>query len=289
MIRNSQPASVTVVIPCYKCTETIERAVNSIANQSLLPEAVVLVDDCSPDDTHKKLIEVQKKHHAGWIKVIRTNENGGPGTARNVGWDESTTEFIAFLDSDDSWHRRKLEIQYLLMKKYPDLALTGHLGTFHSGESSDSNLYKESHAVQRIISPKRALFFNDFITRSVMLKRDLPFRFAKNKRHSEDYQLWLEILHSGRVASVIQLPLAYSYKDEFGAGGLSSQLTKMELGEIDSLLKTLKENRYPLFIRLSSIGFSFAKYLRRCLITYFKLAKAKFKKSRPTALANLSR
>ena len=88
---------ISVVIPCFRCSATIERAVMSVAVQSVLPNEVILVDDASGDDTLSQLHRLQSRFSTGWIKIIELNTNSGAGTARNKGWDAAKSEFVAFL------------------------------------------------------------------------------------------------------------------------------------------------------------------------------------------------
>jgi glycosyltransferase involved in cell wall biosynthesis len=102
-------ASVSVIIPCYNCAGTIHRALASVASQSLRPAEVILVDDHSTDDTLQSLYRLQDRYGREWIRIIEQPVNGGPGTARNMGWNAATQTYIAFLDSDDTWHPKKIE------------------------------------------------------------------------------------------------------------------------------------------------------------------------------------
>jgi len=120
---------VSVVIPCYCCEDTIERAVVSVMSQTALPGEVILVDDASPDHgrTLSKLQELQERFRdKTHIEIIALKNNSGPSVARNAGWGTATQPYIAFLDADDAWHTQKLEIQYEWMKEHPEIALTGH-------------------------------------------------------------------------------------------------------------------------------------------------------------------
>ncbi|HEX7588324.1 MAG TPA: glycosyltransferase, partial [Anaerolineae bacterium] len=63
-------ASVSVVIPCYRCAENIARAVESVVRQTLSPAEVILVDDGSGDDTLATLRALQTRYGLAWIKVI---------------------------------------------------------------------------------------------------------------------------------------------------------------------------------------------------------------------------
>ena len=120
-------ASVSVIIPCFRCSLTIRRAVQSIVSQTLIPVEVILVDDGSGDGTLDVLHDLQREHGADWIKVFTNEKNCGPSTARNVAWASAVSDFVAFLDADDSWHPRKIEIQYNWMINNPSVLFTAHL------------------------------------------------------------------------------------------------------------------------------------------------------------------
>ena len=117
---------VSVIVPCYCCAATIETAIESVARQTARPAEVILVDDASGDDTVAALRRLHHRHGADWMKVIRQEQNGGPSVARNAGWAMATQPYLAFLDADDSWHPRKVELQYGWMAAHPEVALTGH-------------------------------------------------------------------------------------------------------------------------------------------------------------------
>ena len=100
--------SVSVVIPCFRCTGTIERAVASVAAQTRRPAEVILVDDASGDDTQKLLQKLSQHFEPGWIKLVFLEQNVGAASARNAGWDQATQTYVAFLDADDAWHPKKI-------------------------------------------------------------------------------------------------------------------------------------------------------------------------------------
>ena len=120
------PVSVSVVVPCYRCARTVERAVASVAAQTALPMEVILVDDASSDGTREALLALRERHAPGWIKLVLLDKNVGAASARNAGWEQGAGQFIAFLDADDSWHPRKLELQYAFMASHPHVAVSGH-------------------------------------------------------------------------------------------------------------------------------------------------------------------
>jgi hypothetical protein len=74
-----------------------------------------------------------------------------------------------------------------------------------------------------------------------MIRRDLPQRFLEGKSRSEDYLVWLQIVQAGNPAWRLDVPLAYRYKAPYGDGGLSGDLWKMELGELDTYRRMCRE------------------------------------------------
>lgn len=261
---------VSVIIPCYCCSETIERAVNSVMAQTMLPAELWLVDDASPDEgrTLNKLHELKEQYsHLLHIEVIALPKNGGPSVARNAGWEKATQPYIAFLDADDSWHPRKLEIQYGWMKEHPETYLTGHRCLWLKVDAYPHIPMQENGQfyVKRV-TPFSLLLSNRFSTRSVILKRDLPFRFDPLKRYSEDYLLWLQIALSGYKCCLLELPLAYLFKAPYGESGLSGDLWSMERGQLDTFYRLYKEGYISGLVWAFLILFSVAKFCRRIVL-----------------------
>ena len=258
-------AKVSVIIPCYRCADTIGRALASVVAQTLQPKEVVLVDDCSSDGTLNAIYRLQATHPDGWIKVITLTQNAGPATARNMGWDAATQPYVAFLDSDDAWHPQKIEIQYLWMCAHPEVALTGHLCRYINGssESSAGLNYETSQAQFKLVSKARLLVSNQFPTRSVMLRRELSQRFLHGKRYCEDYLLWCEICGVGLSCYRSELPLAYLFKATYGAGGLSGDLRKMQEGELDAYRRLHAKQCYGIGVFVFLTVLSWVKYIHR--------------------------
>jgi glycosyltransferase involved in cell wall biosynthesis len=268
---NVSTASVSVVIPCYRCADTIERAVKSVAEQTLKPYEVILVDDCSGDNTLEALYGLQKKYGEDWIKVIPLKENSGPGTARNVGWDASKQDYIAFLDSDDSWHPQKIEIQYSWMVNNSTAALTGHDCTQVSEKDTvPPASYSSEQANFYSVSKFKLLLSNRFPTRSVMLKRTILQRFPYGKRYSEDYHLWLDIVCSGLICYKLDWPLANLYKDSVGESGLSAAIWKMRKGELGCFSNIYTKKCIGLIMFTLLITYSLAKSARLFFILRFR-------------------
>jgi glycosyltransferase involved in cell wall biosynthesis len=259
-------ADVSVVIPCYRCSATIGRALASVATQSLLPAEVILVEDCSGDDTLSTLHTLQREYPSGWIEVISLPENRGPGEARNEGWDRAKQPYIAFLDADDTWHRDKIKIQYGWMSQQPKYALTGHKMARHDTQINVPMRFQTVNGEFAPISTMRLLWSNCFQTSSVMLRRDLSARFAVGKYHCEDYHLWLSIACANKCMVRCDLPLAFMHKAPFGEDGLSSQIWKMQKGELDAYRRIKKSGCISANHFLFLYAWSWVRFLRRIFI-----------------------
>lgn len=219
-------APVSAVVPCYRCTDTIGAAVASIAAQTLPPAEVLLVDDCSGDGTLEMLHSLADAYPAGWIRVVALPVNSGPSRARNAGWENATQEYIAFLDADDSWAPRKLELQMQALTADPKIALISHRVRVRSRGLEPLPLSRPVRTT--IVGRRRLLLSNPFPTPTVVLRRDLPFRFNENFRYVEDYLLWAQIAHSGYRCAKVNQVLAYLHKPAYGAGGLSADIEAMQ-------------------------------------------------------------
>lgn len=106
MSDNNQPL-VSIVVPVYNREKTITKCIDSLLSQSYTSFEIVVVDDCSSDNTLKLLFGYTDKR----IRIICHSENKGAAEARNTGINNSVGELIAFQDSDDEWIIDKLKVQ----------------------------------------------------------------------------------------------------------------------------------------------------------------------------------
>ena len=254
--------SISVVIPAYNAEKTIGRALKSVENQSLIPEEVIVIDDCSSDQTNAIIREFMKDSRL----VIRhevQSINSGASSARNAGWLLASGKYVAFLDADDMWHPNKLEIQFNAMEDSAHCSMSCHYR--HVTDLENWSAVKFDASVQRFFTFRDFLIRNRCATPSVMVKRDITPRFHPGKRYAEDYLLWLQISALYGPVLFIDLPLVHCSNPIYGGPGLSGNLKQMHHGESSALLQLRKEglislSRYVLY----SVWWN-AKYLFRQL------------------------
>ncbi len=256
-------APVSVIIPCYNGKNVIERAIQSVYNQTWKPAELIVVDDGSNDGTVMRLRELKEKYKS-WLKVIELGKNsGGPSLPRNVGWENATQPYIALLDQDDAWHIKKIEIQLKFMLEHPEFVLTGH--KIKTGKIDELDFDLPDKLTYKEISKTELLLRNVIKTSSVIMRAEIPFRFDEKVFCSEDYLMWLSIIFSGYKMALIDLPLGY-----YNFGGLSSRLWEMEKGELSVYIKLMHEGWINRPTAYFLVLFSFLKYLRRVFMSLWR-------------------
>lgn len=203
------PAPVGVVIPAYNAADTIERALKSIAKQTLKPAQVVVVDDGSADQTEVIALACGEFLDGIDLKVVR-QENAGAGAARNRGISEVDQPYIAFLDSDDEWFPTKLERSMAVLKG-GDFDLVAH--DFVAYQDGVDQLVDASRYFSRTKQPLAELYIRGYIPSiTVVVRRDLITSvsgFDVTLPNAQDFDLWLAmLLQSGIRFTVFDEPLA---------------------------------------------------------------------------------
>lgn len=268
-------APVSAVVPCYNSSKTIGRALESILHQTLQVSEVIIIDDKSQDSTIIEARKYQKLFDEKKIKFIllENDTNQGASYSRNRGLQNATGEYIAFLDSDDVWHPQKTELQIELFDNNNDIFIIGGYQIQINAKNDIEFYYKKDilSVKHTYVNKKGALFKNPTQTSVVMLRNKSNFLFDENKKLSEDYLLWLDIIFSGRNMLQLHGYAAAAFKSSFGESGLSSNLLKMQINEIDTLIR-IRRKYCKSFIDGAfygvAISFSILKFLRRKLLVY---------------------
>ena len=132
------PKSVSVVIPTYNYGRFIKEAISSVLDQTRPPSEIIVVDDGSTDETASVVGAFTEA-----VRYIR-QDNAGVCAARNRGVSESTSELIAFLDSDDTWEPANLEKQVARFESDEEIGLVHCAIREFDGETGEtSRLYME--------------------------------------------------------------------------------------------------------------------------------------------------
>lgn len=259
MVKNTEVAPVSVVIPTYRDGDALRRALVSVENQTLQPAEVIVVDDGSPDDNADKVCGASSLKI---VQLMTLNQNVGPGEARNAGIAASSEPFIAFLDADDEWHPEKLERQMSVMLEPGAPLLTGHEKVFDG-----ISWPKLSEPVKRSPIRRRSILLSNCASIStVIVRKDAIKYFFPPSYAGEDYVFVAANVLSGVPSALLHQILARAHKEAFGAGGLSGRLHAMQLGEMRARDFLLGEGLITRGEYAAVLVWSLLKYCRRLVI-----------------------
>ena len=227
---------VSVVMPAYRCGRTICAAIESVLNQQL-PLELIIVDDCSGENLEELLKAYLSDPR---VRLLRNECNLGAARSRNRGVAEARGEFVAFLDADDIWAPEKLRKQLELLRK-TGLVLCA---TARELMTPEGELTGRIIGVKGIITYRDLLKHNSINCSSVLLKTEVAREFPMGHEDShEDYILWLQILKKYGSACAINEPLLKYRLSNTGKSGSKLQSAKM----------TFKVYRYMGFGLLKSV------------------------------------
>lgn len=124
MKRNKDYGLVSIIMPSYNTAKYIEKSINSILNQTYDNWELIIVDDCSTDDSDKIISNFLNDKR---IKYFKNSKNSGAAVSRNKALREAKGKWIAFLDSDDLWAEEKLykQLKFMIDNKY-DFSYTNY-------------------------------------------------------------------------------------------------------------------------------------------------------------------
>ncbi len=213
---------VSVVIPTYNCGPLVVEAIASILAQTRSVDEIIVVDDGSTDDTATRMDQFSTR-----VRYIR-KENGGVSSARNRGVEEAKGEWIAFLDADDVWHPRKMEIQFAAIEKHPILGLLGANVYVWPGDHPEVSLQAADHVYEvhlHDLIVRNTLITSTIIVRTEAIRAAGPF--DRSLQGPEDYDLWIRVAQRTQVAN---LHIALSGYRHTTPGSLSKNVVRMETG-----------------------------------------------------------
>jgi glycosyltransferase involved in cell wall biosynthesis len=261
---------VSVIIPTYNSSDTLERALDSVYSQALVPREIIVVDDGSDDWEQSERIAASGPDSIV-TRFVHLDQNQGVSTARNIGISAALCRYLAFLDSDDVWYKYKLSIQYRLMTSH-NLDFSMHRYCHDITRSEGDNCARHHYDSEDIASlPLSALsswtplLRNDSTNSVMVLKRKMIF-YETTLRRGEDFALYMGLLSTrGCRAVYIKRVLAGGFKNTIGVSGLSQDVRGMHSGRMLALDRLLSGAKISTVQYLFGICTEMAKYPIRIL------------------------
>lgn len=194
----------SVVMPVFNVEKFVEEAVISVLSQSLTNIELLIIDDCGTDNS----IALCQRFDDPRIRIIRHAKNKGLAAARNTGIRSAKGQFVAFLDSDDKWHKDKLARHIHHLESAPEVGLSFSRSEFMDESGNMLNLFQMPRLTA--ITPEYLFQRNPVGNGSAPVLRrqtlkDIAFEadtldgrkdcyFDESFRRSEDIECWLRIM-----------------------------------------------------------------------------------------------
>ena len=239
---------VSVIVPVYNSADLISNTLTSVINQTHKNIEILVINDFSSDNSVDIIKEYIDKDSR--VKLFSLTQNSGVAVARNTGLENAEGEYIAFLDSDDSWAKDKIERQLSFMVEHD------YKFSFTSYERIDDQGNKKNITAPENVHYRKLLNGNLIGCSTVMIRsdiiKDLSFPLLRKR---QDYAFWLKILKSGVVAH-----------------GLNENLTfyKVRTRSLSSNKFKLIKYQWQLFRKVEKMNLLCAfYYFSRSIITSF--------------------
>jgi teichuronic acid biosynthesis glycosyltransferase TuaG len=261
---------VSVVIPTYNAANFIVDTISSVLNQSHSDLEVIVVDDCSTDDTASIVRNICDEDFR--LTLIELEKNmGGPAGPRNVGVANASGEWVCFVDADDLWHFTKISRQLSVLNSLGASFCCTNIAVFTDksdfvdlGRVPSTDNYNK-YTFRQLCSKNRIC--NSSVMVSIDLLKDTPFFESPSYHAVEDLQCWLQILEAIDECIIIDEPLV-------GYRISANQISKNKLKMAKKFLMVI--SRYRLasgeslgwkvyFYFIMYCGFSLWSFVKRSL------------------------
>jgi glycosyltransferase involved in cell wall biosynthesis len=222
---------VSVIIPTYNRRVMVQEAIGSVWAQSYKAFELIVVDDGSDDGTAGELAK-----YGSSLRLV-SRQRSGVAAARNYGVSIAHGRYLAFLDSDDLWARKKLEIQTAIIEEHPEIQICQTDEIWIRNGARVNPKIKHQKPNGEVF--RRSLELCLVSPSAVMMRKELFNRvggFDENFPVCEDYDLWLRIAVGHPIPLI---PMALVIKRGGHADQLSHSLWGMDRYRVQSLRKLL--------------------------------------------------
>ncbi|QWW71899.1 glycosyltransferase family 2 protein [Rhizobium sp. WYJ-E13] len=218
----SQPVDkpeISVVIAAFQCASFVRRAIDSALSQQGVSLEVIVVDDCSKDETLNVLNAIAKLDDR--VRVISLSKNGGPSKARNAGFEAATSDWVAVLDADDAYLPGRLfRMLNFARENNADIVADNFLYFDLAADEMGKPALKtspESELITLEVFVERSRPYADeadygllkpMFRRQFLEERGL--KYPTDLRHGEDFVFYLDVLSSGAIFYLSRYP-GYAY------------------------------------------------------------------------------
>lgn len=203
--------AVSVLMPCYNAGKFIKQAIESILNQTLTDFELIIIDDCSTDDTVSIINGI--KHER--IKLFKLKENLGNYIARNIGIRNAQGKYLCSLDADDEASPDRLMIQANYLESHPGIGIVA--SNYEVVDNQGNHLaYRirpfEHYRIKVSLLANNYLLHSSLMVRSRLIKKNGLY-YNENYRYSSDYDFLVRFTGKFKVVCLQHFLVQYRIHD----------------------------------------------------------------------------
>ncbi|OPB97095.1 glycosyl transferase family A [Elizabethkingia meningoseptica] len=242
---------VSVIIPVYNAEKTLHIAMDSLLSQTYHPIELVVINDCSKDETHSVLQQYEAKlaqHKGIFIKIINHEVNQGVAAARNTGLNNVTGEYIYYVDADDCIEENTIELMVEeALKAGADIVGCNWYLSFNQNERkmNQSPLISQIDAIKKMLNGTMRWNLWLFMVRR-SLYEEYNIRFIDGMNMGEDMMVMIKLFtHAEKVSYIGQALYHYGQSNEDSLTKTYSEKHRKEVTtNLFAVDEYLKESKY---------------------------------------------
>lgn len=248
---------ISIIMPVHNGGQFLDYSINSILDQSYKNFELLIIDDCSTDNTLKI---IQKYTNDKRLKVFKLKKKRGIVECLNLGLQKSIGSYIARMDADDYSFSERFQKQMLFLTKNPKISLVGSQAKYFGKLNFFSKLvFSDQNDCKSLI-----IFRNPFIHPSIMIKKSFLVDLGgyKNFYKSEDYYLWSIFFEKYKGANLKENLIKYRiHNSQYGKDNLEKKkaILKIQKKWIKKLTNTNNILFFKTHYQLSILNENFKK------------------------------
>ena len=258
-------------MPIYNAQDTVVSAINSVLTQTYENIELIVVDDCSTDASLTLLRDVFTGEKR--LRVLRNERNKGVAESLNRAIRHATGEFIARMDSDDFSLPKRLEEQWMYLKKHANIGVLGTSFEF-CGARQGKRIMPHRPAENKV-----NLLFNPCVCHpSVMIRACAMEPYDKTYEGCEDYELWWRLAQKTEISNLSKVLLRYRIHPkqvtQRNTGVVKSNLQKLRQVQLRDILGTYSDRELELLASFGTLSKQPTEELVREFSTFFEKINA---------------
>ena len=248
---------VSVIIPCYNGFYLMNQCLHSLENQTCKEFEVIIVDDCSTDDSYQQLLKYKQKSRLR-IELLRTSINSGPGCSRNTGICSAKGEYLAFCDCDDWYEENYIESMLEKAKvEKSDIVICNYRKVFDDSASEPvcyTKMFTEDSGIREFLVYSKSSFALLLIRKALFLNMEIPSLY-----NGEDMAI-IPILmsRSEKISFLSQVLYNYYIRNDSASNNVSEKVYQDLVQAYDFVYQNIDLDKY--YEEVGFIGIKFILY-----------------------------